>query len=518
MDRPNVNFVLARTDMATKRPFFDDLSHHCLAVAFSQLHTNDATAVMSGLLHDFFKGLFALKLQDITKIKWEHVAEIKDYEKIIPNNMLNVNKEQVIDFLINHHQKSSKKNPIRFAESGKDDSHGIARSLESKLFISDRIYGLDSVTILPKSRYHWLLISAIHHEMKEYLSNLYAEKIKDLLNISSIEFRYIPVSFSDSSASLTEFIENLDLEDYQLSVNAERLVIPLPIRDLQNQSSIIYSGSERVSIDENIITVPFGEALTLFAFFRDGISLSYVNPGFDVDLTTILENILKENIDISRFPYKIQNIKSSLNGKYQGPEICSFCGTPASKQIETIAKRDRFTDVNLLLSDTGIACPVCYTGYLLEENRRCEISFIEPQGAELYDLEIPPDFKDKFSETFVTSASGLIWQQVLSLLWYQLYIDEKFLDFVLDPWVVIHPLKVRFVPRALFSTAWRQKRKKYCLQSTIQSELTLLGSEANISLDEFKELSKAYRNNKERIDKGKMLGKIKSIYGSKKVR
>jgi hypothetical protein len=513
VSRPNINFVIARTDKATKRPYFDDLSHHNLAVAFSQLHTNDSTAVMSGLLHDFFKGLFAFDGK-----KWEHIARTEDYEKIIPDNISNINKEQVIDFVINHHQESSRKNPIRFAEGGKNNFEGIAKNLESRLFISDKIYGLDSIIILPKSRYHWLLISAIHHEMKKYLSNLYIEKIRDLLNISSIEFRYIPVSFSNNSSSLTKRIEYLDLENYQLSTEDERLVIPLPIRDLKNQSAVIYNGSEEVFIDENTITIPFGEALTLFAFSKDGISLSYVDPGFDVDLSTILERILEKDIDISRFPYGIRNIKFSLSGKYQGPKICSFCGSPASRQIKTIVQGKRFTDINLLLDDSGIACPVCYAGYLLEESNRCKISFIEPQDVELYDLEIPSDFRDVFSGTFRTSASGLMWQQVLSILWYHLYINEEFLDFVLDPYVVIHPLKVRFVPRALFSTAWKQGRKKYCLQSTIQSELTVLGSEANISLDEFKELNKAYRNNKEKLDKSRMLKKIKSIYGTKKIR
>lgn len=512
MNRPRVNFVLARTDQATKRPYFDDLSHHSLAVAFSQLHANDATAVMSGLLHDFFKGLFAFDGK-----KWEHVAEIKDYEKIIPDNISNVNKEQVIDFLINHHQRSSKKNPIRFAEGGKENLEGIAKSLETRLFISDKIYGLNSIIILPKSRYHWLLISAIHHEMKKYLSNIYTERIKNLLDISSIEFRYVPVSFSSNSSCLAEYIEHLDLEDYQLSIEDDRLIIPLPIRNLKNQSSIIYNGSEEVFIEENTITIPFGEALTLFAFSKDGVSLSYIDPGFDIGFTTILKKILEENIDISKFPYEIRNIKSSLSGEYQGPRICSFCGSPATRQIETIIKGNRFTDINLLLDDAGIACPVCYAGYLLEESRRCKISFIEPQDAELYDLEIPSDFKDVFSETFRTSASGLMWQQLLSMLWYHLYINEEFLDFVLDPYVVIHPLKVRFAPRALFSTAWQQGRKKYCLQSTIQSELTILGSGANISLDEFKELSKAYRNNKKKLDESRMLKKIKSLYGTKKI-
>ena len=513
MNRPEVNFVLARTHQPTKRPFFDDLSHHCLAIAFSQLHTNDATALMSGLLHDFFKGLFAINGKG-----WKHVAEIKDYEKIIPDNMSNVNKEQVIDILYNHHQRSAKKNPIRFAEGRAGNSRGIAESLESRLFISDEIYGLDNIIILPKSRYHWLLTSAIHHEMKKHLSDLYTRKIRDLLNISSIEFRYIPVSFPNGSASLTKYIDSLDLEDYQLSVEDERLVIPLPIRNLENQSAIIYDGSEKVSIDKNTINIPFGEALTLFAFFKDGISLSYIDPGFDVDPTAILEDILKENVDTSKFPYKIRTVKSSLNGTYQGPRICSFCGSRASEQIKAVVQGDRFTDINLLLDDTGIACPVCYAGYLLEENRRCKISFIEPQEAELYDLEIPSDFKDMFSETFKTSASGLMWQQVLSLLWYQFFANEEFVDFVLDPYVVIHPLKVRFVPRALFSTAWQQGRKKYCLQSTIQSELTILGSEANISLDEFKELSRAYRDNKERIEGGKMLKKIKTLYGAWRIR
>ncbi len=512
MNRPSINFVLARTDRATGCPYFDDLSHHSLTVAFSQLHTSDATAVMSGLLHDFFKGLFAFDGK-----KWKHVAKIRDYEKIIPDNMSNINKEKVIDFLINHHQRSSKKNPIRFAERGKNNFEGIAGNLESRLFISDKIYGLSSIMILPKSRYHWLLISAIHHEMKKHLSSLYAERIKDLLNISSIEFRYVPVSFSSNSDCLADYIEHLDLESYQLSIEDERLIIPLPIRNLKNQSAIIYSGSKEVFIEENAMTIPFGEALTLFAFSKDGVSLSYIDPGFDIDFATILEKILEENVDISKFPYEIRNIERSLSGDYQGPRICSFCGSPASRQIETIVQGNRFTDSNLLLDDAGIACPVCYAGYLLEESRRCKISFVEPQDAELYDLEIPSDFRDVFSETFKISASGLMWQQVLSMLWYRLYVDEEFLDFVLDPYVVIHPLKIRFVPRALFSTAWRQGRKKYCLQSTIQSELTVLGSKANISLDEFKELSRAYRNNKKKLDKSRMLKRIKSIYGTEKI-
>lgn len=508
MENPLLRFVLARTERGTKRPYFDDLSHHSLVIALSQLHINNPTAVMAGLLHDYFKGLFFFKNE--SRYKWYHVADKKDYRKIIPENIKNINEKKLIELVYKHHRKNTEEiNPIKVAESGND---GIVRNIECGIFFSDsRIYGLKSFKILPKGRYHWLLASFIHETIKKYLSKLYSKKLDELLNFTSLEFRYIPVSFKRMFDTISENIKDLKLEEYTPFIKDKCLVIPIPVKDFSEEFSIIYSDTEKITMDYNSITIPFGEALSLFSFSGNEILLSYVDPGVDVDLSIILKKILKEYKKEIEFPYSEKDLESSLKGEYHDFDHCSFCGSPASKIISTIVKNQKFTDVFLLFDDRGVACPTCYLGYLLEREK--VNLYIRPQEAELYEVNVPPNFKKYISEDFASSTSGLMWQQVLSAIWYRLFINNKFPEFVLDPCIKLHPITLRFAPKAFFPMAWRSGNKKYCLESSVNSGLTALGSVENITGEEFKEISKAYKINKDRINEIKMIKKIKIIYG-----
>lgn len=522
MEDPLLRFVLARSESNTKRPYFDDLSHHSLTVAFSQIHRNDPILIIAGLLHDLFKGLIYFNNG------WNHVSEKKEhYEKIIPQNFNKTDNKKIIELIQHHHKRYSppetdrkdhekiwKRNPIKLAETGAGNLKGIVGTLESGIFISQDkdIYSMKHIKILPKGRYHWLLLSAIHEELKKHLSELYSRKLKELLNVSSLEFRYVPVSFSENFDSLTQYVDEIELEKYCLFTRDDCLVISMPVRDLCREFTIIYDKAEDITMANNTIIIPFGEALALFAFTENEIVLSYVDPGFAIDLTILFERILKKSKKRDEFPYPMEDLKLSLEGKFKATDNCSFCGNPASETISSIVKGDRFTDINLLFNDRVVACPVCFAGYLLE---RENVFYIKPQEAEIYDVQVEASLDGEISNDFAPSASGLMWQQVLSAIWYSLFAKRELPGFVLDPCVSIHPIVLRYAPRAFFPMAWQKgiENKKYCLQSTVNSGLTALGSTANISTEEFKELSAAYRINKDRIDKGKMLGKIKSIYG-----
>jgi len=507
MENALLRFVLARTERGTKRPYFDDLSHHSLVIALSQLHINNPTAVIAGLLHDYFKGLFFFK--DGRQYRWYHVADKKDYRKIIPEDIKNINEKKLIELVYRHHRKNTEEiNPIRAAEVG---NNGIVRNIECGIFISkNSIYGLKNFKILPKGRYHWLLASFIHESMKKYLSKWYSEKLDKLLNFTSLEFRYVPVSFKRTFDTISENVNNLELEKYMPFIKDKCLVIPMPIKDFCKEFTIIYNDAEKIIVDCNSIMIPFGEALSLFSFSGNEILLSYVDPGVDMDLSVIFKKILKRYKKETEFPYSVEDLKNSLEGKYRDSDRCSFCGSPASEVISTIAKNQRFTDVSLLFDDRAEACPTCYLGYLLEREK--ENLHVKPQEAEFYEMNIPPNFKKYISEDFASSTSGLMWQQVLSAIWYRLFINNKFPEFVLDPCIKLHPITLRFAPKAFFPMAWRSGNKKYCLESTVNNGLTALGSVKDISTGDFIEINKAYRINKERINEIKMIKKIKNIY------
>lgn len=507
MDESLLRFVLARTERNTNLIYLDDLSHHNLIISFSQLQHNDPTFLMAGLLHDFFKGLLFFK-----EGKWNHVSDKKNYEEIILRNCGKVDETRLIELICTHHDRDSKEqNPIRIAEiGGKQNLRGIVGNLESRAFVSEHVYGLKSFTILPRGRYHWLLISALHEELKKYLSELYSKRLKELLNVSSLEFRYVPISFSNTYDELSQYVESLELDKFRLFVRNGRLVIPIPVRNLPEEFAIIYSGAETIEVGNDTLTVPFGEALALFALTGNEITLSYVDPGCNVDLDTLLEDILEKSGKAQQFPYSTGELKNSLEGTYKAQDSCSFCESPASKVITQIVKRDRFTDMSLLLNDQGNACPVCYAGYLVEQG---EVPNIRAQDAEIYELEAELPFNWINCSDFAVSASGLMWQQVLSKAWYELFRVEEHPDFILDPWIRIHPVTARFVPRAFFPMAWKMGNKKHCLQSSVNSDLTALGSEGNISVEEFKHLTRAYRINKDRLDKRRMVKQIKKIYG-----
>lgn len=506
MKEPLLRFVLARTERNTNRIYLDDLSHHNLIISLSQLQHNDPTLLMAGLLHDFFKGLLFFK-----DGKWNHVSDRRSYEEIL-KNCEKVDEARLVELVCTHHRRDNKKqNPIRIAEIGdKQNLRGIVGNLESRAFVSENIYGLKNFNILPRSRYHWLLISALHEELKKHLSELYSKRLKELINVSSLEFRYIPVSFSNAFADLSQYVENLELNRFRLFVRNDRLVIPIPVRDSYEEFAIIYSGGKTIEVSNDTLTVPFGEALALLALAGNEVVLSYVDPGCNVDFDILLEDIIEKSRKAQQFPYSIGELKDSLEGTYKAQDSCSFCESPASEVITQIVKRDRFTDMNLLLNDRGIACPVCHAGYLVEQG---EVPNIRAQDAEIYELEAEPPFDWVECSDFAVSASGLMWQQVLSKAWYELFRVEEHPDFVLDPWIRIHPVTARFAPRALFPMAWKIGNKKHCLQSSVNSDLTALGSEGNISVDEFKHLTRAYRINKDRLDKRRMLKQIKRIYG-----
>jgi hypothetical protein len=519
MEDSLLRFVLARTERNTKRPYLDDLSHHNLAIAFSQLHLNDPTAVMAGLLHDFFKGLLFFKNSN-----WNHLAEEKQYKKVIPDNIKNVNKAKLLELIYHHHKRHPdgkihrkiwKKNPIRFAESGGNNLKGIVGTLESGIFISQEedIYGLNNFKITPHGRYYWLLIAVLYEELRNYLSKLYSRKLKELLDISSLEFRYVPVTYSDSHIKFSQCVQSINPEEYCPFSENNHFAIPLPVKNLSKKFTIIYNDTENIELNGNTLTIPFGVALTFLAFTGNEIVLSFVNPGYDIDMATILEKALKKSKKGSNFPYSMKNLEESVNAKYTASDSCSFCGSPASEAIPAIAKRDRFTDINMFSDDRGIACPICFAGYLLEQDK---VPYIKPQEAEIYEVDVDPPFKGKFANDFATSASGLMWQQTLSAIWYKLFISGKSPEFVLDPRIRVHPITARFVPKAFFPMAWKSGNKKYCLQSNLTSGLTALGALGNITTEKFKEISRTYRITKNRIDKEKMLKKIKYIYGIKK--
>jgi len=217
------------------------------------------------------------------------------------------------------------------------------------------VFALKSFRILPKGRYHSLLMSIIHEGMKKYLSELYSRKLKELLGVSAIEFRYIPVSFPDYFTSLTQYVDSLELEKYCPFVDSDQFIIPIPVRNLCEEFTVTYSGAESITITNNNIEIPFGEALALFAFTGNEIMLSYVDPGYDTDVTVLLKKILEKSKKTSEFPYSTGELKNSLKGRYSAPETCSFCGSPASEVISAILSRDRFTDVALLFNDRAVA-------------------------------------------------------------------------------------------------------------------------------------------------------------------
>jgi hypothetical protein len=507
-------FVLARTEKNTNRPYFDDLSHHSLAIASSQLHTGDPTSVMAGLLHDFFKGLLFFKNGN-----WNHIPEEDHYLQILPQRFNNIKKETLIELMYHHqkrypsgkdHERIWKQNSIKFAETGDGNNGGIVGSLESRLFISQSIYGLKTLRILPEGRYHWLVISSLHEEMKKYLSELYSQKFKSLLGISSIQFKYIPVQFQNSYGKLSDLLDSLELKDYRVRVSDDCLIIPMPVKNLCKEFTITYNSQRNISFSDNAMSIPFGEALVLFAFDGNEVILSYVDPGRKVDISTPLERTLHMSKKVDQFPYSLNEFENSLDRTFKAQEECSICGAPAREIIPQIAKRIRFTDTGLLLDDRGLACPICYAGYLLEQEN---ISFVKPQEAEVFDVEYDRIYEGILTKDFALSTAGLMWLQVLSAIWYRYFVESKKPEFVLNPTVILHPMVVRFAPRAFFPMTYRVRKKKYCLQSTITSDLSLRGSEKSMTVDEFKELSTAYKANERRIDKKMMLKKIRSIYG-----
>ena len=510
----NLNFLLARTDKNFHRPYFDDLSHHNLVIGFSQLHLNDPSKLMAGLMHDYFKGLFIIKKTN-QNIQWIHCDNSIDYGNFIPKEMTNIDKNLLNKYIKNHHQREIKdinENPIRCAELNFREYQGIARNMETNIFVSNKIYGMKNFEINPKSRYHWFIIYLIHQELKENLTDIYSQKLEDLVGINSIEYQYIPIELNGSINSIPDAFNNIPISNFYCKIEDKKLIIKIPVKNLKTQSNILYNNSDIIRIQNNTLIIPFGEALTFFTFIGNNVSLFYVDPGIDFNLKTILNKMIENYINISKYPYSLQNLNSSLNETFQGELTCSSCNSPASKIIDAIGKKSKFTDSSLLFNDSGIACPVCYAGYLIEFESPKKFSYIEPQEVEIYDIDIPPQFPLPVTDNFALSASGLIWLQLLSSLWYQLFYKNQFINFVLDPSVILYPLKIRFAPRAFFPISWKSLNKKFCLQSSIKSELSLLGYHNNISIEEFKEISKAYRNN-DTINGKKMISKIKNLYG-----
>lgn len=514
MKEPEFRFALARTEKNTNRPYFDDLSHHSLVIASSQLHTGDPTSVMAGLLHDFFKGLLCFKNGN-----WNHIPEEDHYRQILPQEFNNIKNERLTELMYHHqkryphgkdHDRIWKQNPIRFAETGDGNKDGIVRSLESRLFVSQNTYGLKTLRILPEGRYHWLVISSLHEEMKKYLSELYSQEFKSLLGISSIQFKYIPVQFQNSYSELSDMLDSLELKDYRVRVLDDCLIIPMPVKDLCGEFAITYSNQRNISFSDNAINIPFGEALVLFAFDGNEVVLSYIDPGRKVDISTPLEKTLHMSTKVDQFPYSLSEFENSLDGTFEAQEKCSICGAPAREIIPQIAREIRFTDTGLLLDDRGLACPICYAGYLLEQEN---ISFVKPQEAEVFDVEYDRAYENILAKDFALSTAGLMWLQVLSAIWYRYFVESKTPEFVLNPTVLLHPMVVKFAPRAFFPLTYKVRKKKYCLQSTITSDLSLRGSEKSMTVDEFKELGIAYRVNENRIDKKMMLKRIKRVYG-----
>lgn len=534
--------VLARTDIETGLPYFDDLSHHMLMVAAAISNYGDKNLVVSGLIHDFFKGLMIWKKSNGKN--WLHLHENRGVmekfaEKIFRNidsGIIDIKK--VAENIISHHKHRGvsrsefDRNIIHKVESGK-----LIRSMELSYMagvLHDPSGHLTSISFNLSGRYRWLLAYLFQEILTRELTNIYADCFEKLLGIRKIKYVYRPLSVVMSPKNeigpiIEKFIEEeSDRYEIVLDTSNKEMIIPLPVNGLKREFFVEYNDGENIVFDpEKGIHIPFGEALSTFSLgsanLQDGVFLFIKCCSRKIEeirLFKIFFEYIKKELQDKIIDIKLEDLKASLCGTFENEELCTFCNEP-SAYFKDLG--NKFTDTPLLLRPITAICPACLIGYMLEEKYRVGMkrkNFMIPQPVIITSLRLLPDTKPILKgcikdSTYLTSISGLFWQKILSQIWYDLVNSEdglKYADRLLNPTYLLYPLKIKFIPLSIFLLHFVQ-RKKFVLESGLDFGLVAMGENHNLDVEEFRALSDAFSKLKDRIDPTALIEYLRAVYG-----
>ncbi len=510
--------ILARTTWKSRLPLIDDLSHHMLIVASASLQMNDKETTIASLIHDFFKGLMLWYPKN--GWRWYHFSKNKEhYFEILKD--LNANISRVAEIIVNHHSDSQ--NPIKQIESS-----DLVKQVESRYFLFPEVtYSnfLRQIQIRLSGKYRPAITSVIHEYLTKILSKTYANRFEEIIGVRTIRYIYTPVEDSPvikSEEDASRFVNRLNLDQFRLDINGNRLNIKLPVTKVFGDEFFIEYNDEKTEIcieNDKIVgvRVSYGDALSMLVLGGTGDgALIYVNSGFEINLKDIVNRILSElkmleknkMVEFKKVRLRVDDIVKSIQGLYSGDRSCVFCGEKANVKYDF---GKRFTDTHQMLFSSNYICPACLFGFFLEDKGYREFKIPQPA----YILKTALQNTIPIEDGIALNIAGNFWLKVLSELWFDLVSRKdgyKYANQILSPKYVLSPLIISYAPQFMYPSVKGSGsgKKKFILESSLRHGIVCWGSESDLTIDEFSEIVKFVEDHEDKVSE--CLRALRNVY------